>query len=303
LNCYLTNTMVKFLKRRWKIESNLQFLAILLVFSITGMSTLWVRKGVWFIFGIEPETAMWIKVLMYIFIIFPAYQLMQLLYGFLFGQFKFFWEFEKKMFRRIGLNHLKKYLLLASVILIHINSMAMSSKQEMITLGGGCFWCTEAVFLRLKGVEKVVPGFSGGHIKNPAYREVITGRTGHAEVIQITFDPSVVSVPEILEVFFLTHDPTTLNRQGADVGTQYRSAIFYHSEAQKKVAFDIIQELNKQGVYPDPVVTEVTQYTNFYPAEDYHVNYFERNRNQPYCQYVVAPKVAKFEKIFRDKMK
>lgn len=295
--------MVKFLKNRWKIESNLQFLAILIVFSITGMSTLWVRKGVWWLIGIEPATPFWIKLLMYIFIIFPAYQIMQLLYGFLFGQFKFFWEFEKKMFRRIGLNHLKKIFPLIILLVMQLNTTAMNNRRETVTLGGGCFWCTEAVFLRMKGVEKVVPGFSGGHIKNPAYREVVTGRTGHAEVVQITFNPSEVNFTEILEVFFLTHDPTTLNRQGADIGTHYRSAIFYHSEAQREAAVEIIKALNQQGVYPDPVVTEVTRYTQFYPAEEYHVNYFERNRNQPYCQFVVAPKVAKFEQIFRDRVK
>lgn len=174
---------------------------------------------------------------------------------------------------------------------------------EKATLGGGCFWCTEAVYLQMKGIEKVVPGYSGGHIKNPAYREVTTGRTGHAEVVQLTFDPDVVSFKEILEVFFATHDPTTLNRQGNDVGTQYRSAVFYHNEGQKQVAQKVIELLEKEKVYDDPVVTEVTPFSAFYLAEDYHHNYFARNRYQPYCQFVVAPKVDKFKKVFKDKLK
>ncbi|HAX96533.1 MAG TPA: peptide-methionine (S)-S-oxide reductase [Prolixibacteraceae bacterium] len=179
----------------------------------------------------------------------------------------------------------------------------MSNERETATLGGGCFWCTEAVYLRMIGVEKVTPGYSGGHIKNPAYREVTTGRTGHAEVVQIVFDPKVVSFNDILEVFFATHDPTTLNRQGADIGTQYRSAIFYHSDAQKKAAENYILQLEREGIYDRPVVTEVTAFTNFYEAEDYHKNYFDNNKNQPYCQYVVAPKVEKFSKLFKDKLK
>ena len=174
---------------------------------------------------------------------------------------------------------------------------------ETATLGGGCFWCTEAVYKEMKGVVKVVPGYSGGHIKNPAYREVTTGRTGHAEVVQITFDPQVVGFADILEVFFMTHDPTTLNRQGNDVGTQYRSAIFYHKEDQKRTAEKIIALFEKENVYNDPIVTEVTPFDAFYLAEDYHHNYFARNKNQPYCQLVVAPKVEKFRKIFTDKLK
>ncbi|MFW6371496.1 MAG: peptide-methionine (S)-S-oxide reductase MsrA [Bacteroidota bacterium] len=174
---------------------------------------------------------------------------------------------------------------------------------ETATLGGGCFWCTEAVYKEMKGVIKVVPGYSGGHIKNPAYREVTTGRTGHAEVVQITFDPQVTTFSEILEVFFMTHDPTTLNRQGNDVGTQYRSAVFYHNEEQKTTAQQVIDAFEKENVYDDPIVTEVTPFDAFYLAEDYHHNYFARNKNQPYCQFVVAPKVEKFRKIFRDKLK
>jgi peptide-methionine (S)-S-oxide reductase len=174
-------------------------------------------------------------------------------------------------------------------------------KYEKATLGGGCFWCTEAVFKEVKGVVEVQPGYSGGHVKNPAYREVTTGRTGHAEVIQITFDPVVVSFEKLLEYFFATHDPTTLNRQGADVGTQYRSAIFYHSPEQKLAAEKVILQLENERLYDRPVVTEVTPFTAFYPAEDYHKDYFERNGEQPYCRMVVAPKVAKIKKILGNK--
>ena len=179
----------------------------------------------------------------------------------------------------------------------------MGKELEKATLGGGCFWCTEAVYLELKGVVDVKPGYSGGHVKNPSYKEVCNETTGHAEVVQITFDPEVVSYSEILEVFFVTHDPTTLNRQGNDVGTQYRSAIFYHSEAQKQTSQKVIELLTKDKVYNKPVVTEVTAFDVFYVAEDYHFNYFARNKNQPYCQYVVAPKVEKFRKVFKEKMK
>ena len=173
-------------------------------------------------------------------------------------------------------------------------------KYEKATLGGGCFWCTEAVFKEVKGVVEVQPGYSGGHVKNPAYREVTTGRTGHAEVIQITFDPVVVSFEKLLEYFFATHDPTTLNRQGADVGTQYRSAIFYHSPEQKLAAEKVILQLENERVYDRPVVTEVTPFTAFYMAEDYHKDYFERNGGQPYCRLVVAPKVDKIRKILKE---
>lgn len=179
----------------------------------------------------------------------------------------------------------------------------MGKEPEKATLGGGCFWCTEAVYKELKGVTDIKPGYSGGHVKNPSYREVCNETTGHAEVVQITFDPEVVSFTEILEVFFMTHDPTTLNRQGNDVGTQYRSAVFYHSEQQKLTAEKVISLFEKEKVYDDPIVTEVTAFKNFYEAEDYHFNYFERNKNQPYCQFVVAPKVEKFKKIFKEKLK
>ncbi|HKL33730.1 MAG TPA: peptide-methionine (S)-S-oxide reductase MsrA [Tangfeifania sp.] len=179
----------------------------------------------------------------------------------------------------------------------------MEKELKKATLGGGCFWCTEAVYKELKGVVDVVPGYSGGSIKNPAYREVCTGRTGHAEVVQISYNPEVVSYKEILEVFFMTHDPTTLNRQGNDVGTQYRSAVFYHDEYQKETAEEVIRYFEKENIYNQPIVTEVAPFETFYKAEDYHKDYFERNEDQPYCQFIVAPKVAKFKKIFKNKIK
>lgn len=179
----------------------------------------------------------------------------------------------------------------------------MGKGVEQATLGGGCFWCTEAVYLQLNGVVDVKPGYSGGHVRNPSYREVCNETTGHAEVVQVTFNPEIVSFSEILDVFFKTHDPTTLNRQGNDVGTQYRSAVFYHSAEQKQIAEKVIRQLETEKVYHAPIVTEVTAFTAFYPAEDYHVNYFERNKNQPYCRFVVAPKVEKFKTVFQDKLK
>ena len=179
----------------------------------------------------------------------------------------------------------------------------MSNNLETATLGAGCFWCVEAVFDDLKGVEDVVSGYSGGHTENPTYREVCSETTGHAEVAQIRFDPEVISFKEILQVFFAVHDPTTLNRQGNDVGTSYRSAIFYHDENQKRIAEEVIREVTEEGVYDDPIVTEVTAFDKFYPAEDYHQEYFENNPNQPYCAAVVAPKVAKFRKKFVDRLK
>lgn len=191
----------------------------------------------------------------------------------------------------------------AITFLILISTAVMGKELEKATLGGGCFWCTEAVYLQLKGVVDVKPGYSGGHVKNPSYREVCNETTGHAEVVQITFDPAVLSFAEILEVFFVTHDPTSLNRQGNDVGTQYRSAIFYHSEKQKEISTQIIANLEKEKAYEKPIVTEVTEFKAFYPAEDYHINYFARNKNQPYCQFIVAPKVEKFKKAFKEKLK
>ena len=174
---------------------------------------------------------------------------------------------------------------------------------QVATFGSGCFWCTEAIFERLNGVVKVESGYSGGKVENPTYEEVCTGTTGHAEVTQITYDPSVISYDELLEVFWKTHDPTTLNRQGNDVGTQYRSVIFYHNEEQKELAEKYKAELDKSGVWDNPIVTEISPFTNFYPAEGYHQDYYENNPAQPYCSFVITPKVEKFEKVFKDKLK
>ena len=181
--------------------------------------------------------------------------------------------------------------------------MAESSQLEKATFGSGCFWCSEAVFQSLKGVESVVSGYSGGHVENPTYKAVCTGATGHAEVVQITYDPDVVSYPELLEVFWKTHDPTTLNRQGADVGTQYRSVIFYHTDDQKKSAEYYKEKLTKAKVFRNAVVTEIKPFTEFYPAEDYHQNFYDLNPRQPYCRSVIAPKLKKFKTVFRDKLK
>ena len=175
--------------------------------------------------------------------------------------------------------------------------------MEIATLGGGCFWCTEAVFKELKGVESVTSGYSGGEIINPSYREVCTGRTGHAEVIEIEFDPTIVSFHELLEVFWSTHDPTTLNRQGADVGTQYRSVVFYHSEQQKKTAEELKKKLNDENVFGKPVVTEISPWKNFFRAGDDHQDYYENNPSQGYCQFMIVPKLEKFRKIFKEKLK
>lgn len=179
----------------------------------------------------------------------------------------------------------------------------MTANSEVATLGGGCFWCLEAVYDELNGVIDVVSGYSGGSVPDPSYQAVCTGSTGHAEVVQIKFDPQVVSFRELLEVFFTIHDPTTLNRQGADVGTQYRSAIFCHTPEQKETALQVIAELQEAGLWSRPVVTEVTDFTIFYPAEDYHQEYFRRNPYQGYCQAVVAPKVAKFRQKFLVRLK
>jgi peptide-methionine (S)-S-oxide reductase len=181
--------------------------------------------------------------------------------------------------------------------------MPEQGTKEVATLGGGCFWCLEGVFEGLRGVERVVSGYAGGAVPNPSYHQVCTGTTGHAEVVQVTFDPSAVSFRDVLDVFFATHDPTTLNRQGPDAGTQYRSAVFYHSPEQKRVAEQHIAELNAAHVWDAPIVTEVVPFQAFYPAEDDHQEYFRRNPAQPYCQAVVAPKVAKFRKRFADKLK
>lgn len=176
-------------------------------------------------------------------------------------------------------------------------------KTETAILGAGCFWCIEAVFQQLKGVETVQSGYSGGFIKNPAYREVCNGTTGHAEVAKIVFNPNEISFTEILEVFWKTHDPTTLNRQGNDVGTQYRSAIFYTSDEQKTIAKQYLSQVDSSGSYPNPIVTEITPFDVFYPAEGEHNNYFNEHGNEPYCQFVVRPKVEKFKAQFKDKMK
>lgn len=177
------------------------------------------------------------------------------------------------------------------------------SGLELITLGAGCFWCTEAVFQRLEGVEKVISGYAGGIIPNPTYKQICTGTTGHAEVINVFFDPKKISLESLLEVFWATHDPTTLNRQGGDAGPQYRSAIFYHNETQKEIASKHIAELNGSKIFDNPIVTEITAFTNFYPAENYHQDYFKLNGMQPYCQFVVRPKVEKLKKYFGEKLK
>jgi peptide-methionine (S)-S-oxide reductase len=215
---------------------------------------------------------------------------------------------------------MKKLLILGTVIivtllLIYMNRKTekMSHKQnqpvvslegkEVATLGGGCFWCVEAVFDDLKGVESVESGYSGGAMPNPSYSQVCTGTTGHAEVIQVVFDPKVISYKEILQVFFTVHDPTTLNRQGADVGTQYRSVIFYHNDQQKAVAEQVIKEINEAKIWDDPIVTELSPIKEFYKAEDYHQEYFKLNSGQPYCRVVIAPKVRKFREHFSEKLK
>ena len=178
-----------------------------------------------------------------------------------------------------------------------------SSDRSLATLAGGCFWCLEAVYVELKGVEKVVSGYAGGHVDNPSYQAVCTGATGHAEVVQITFDPSIVTYRDLLQVFFTIHDPTSLNRQGADVGTQYRSAIFYHDPEQKAIAEEVIAEIEASKIWDRPVVTEVKPLPAFYPAEAYHQDYFKRNPYQGYCQVVIAPKVAKFRKMYFEQLK
>ena len=194
-----------------------------------------------------------------------------------------------------------------AVAMVGTNAMSQitsnAQTKETITLGGGCFWCTEAVFEQLKGVEKVESGYSGGTVPNPTYQQVCSGDTGHAEVSQITFDPKVISLKEILEVFFTVHDPTTLNQQGNDVGTQYRSAIFYRNAEQKTVARQVIKEIEAAKIWNGRIVTEIEPFKEFYRAEDYHQEYFRLHGQQPYCRVVIAPKVAKFREHFRDKLK
>jgi len=174
---------------------------------------------------------------------------------------------------------------------------------EVVTLGGGCFWCTEVVFSRIKGMVKIEPGYSGGQATNPTYEQVSTGTTGHAEVVQITFDPDVISFRELLEIFFATHDPTTLNRQGGDIGTQYRSVIFYHNEEQKVIAEKVIEEFNIARIFNSPIVTKVEPFKAFHKAEDYHKDYFRHHPEQSYCKLVISPKIAKLREKFRDKLK
>lgn len=176
-------------------------------------------------------------------------------------------------------------------------------RSELATLGGGCFWCLEAVFVEVRGVEQVDSGYAGGAVADPTYEDVCTGRTGHAEVVQLTFDPDVISYRELLEIFFAIHDPTTPNRQGNDVGTQYRSVIFYHSPEQQQTAQEVIGELTESQTFAAPIVTQVVPLDKFYKAETYHQNYFAQNPHQPYCQVVVAPKVTKLRQKFRDKLK
>ena len=174
---------------------------------------------------------------------------------------------------------------------------------EVVVLGGGCFWCTEAVFLRLNGVIQVNSGYAGGIVVQPSYEAICTGRTGHAEVIQVIFDPTKINLSELLAVFWATHDPTTLNRQGGDTGPQYRSAIFYLSDTQEKLASEMMEKLDQSKQFSDPIVTEITAFSNFYPAENYHQNYYMLNEGQPYCQFVVRPKVEKLQRLFEDKLK
>ncbi len=179
----------------------------------------------------------------------------------------------------------------------------MKDKFEVATFGGGCFWCVEAIFERVSGVHSAESGYSGGHVSNPDYKMVTSGSTGHAEVVQITFDPEVISYLELLEIFFKTHDPTTLNQQGADVGTQYRSIVLFHNEAQHELAREIIQELDSEGIWDNPIVTTVEPFEQFYSAEAYHQEYYENNPNQGYCRLVINPKVEKFEKVFKEQLK
>jgi len=196
--------------------------------------------------------------------------------------------------------------MISSIILLSIsagNPKVSEPSADTATFGAGCFWCVEAVFQRLKGVESVKPGYSGGDIKNPSYREVCAGTTGHAEVAQIVYNPEIISYDELLEVFWQTHDPTTLNRQGADVGTQYRSVIFYHNPEQKRLAEHYLKKLDESGAFRAPIVTEIKPLEVFYPAEDYHHNYYNDNTSQPYCQLVIKPKLEKLRKVFADKLK
>ncbi len=202
---------------------------------------------------------------------------------------------------------MKKLIYIFGLILLVSNTACSQNKRdnmETAVLAAGCFWCVEAVFQQLKGVDHVESGYTGGHVRNPTYEQVCEGTTGHAEVIKIWYDPNIISYKDLLEVFFKTHDPTTLNRQGADIGTQYRSAIFYKNAAEKELSEEIIKELNDSGAYPTKIVTSLEPLTDYYVAEDYHQNYYRTKGNSnPYCQMVVKPKLDKFEKVFKDKIK
>jgi peptide-methionine (S)-S-oxide reductase len=198
---------------------------------------------------------------------------------------------------------MKKLLAIALVLFSVITVNAQKQKLEKATFGNGCFWCSEAVFQRLKGVVTVKSGYEGGDVVNPSYEDVCTGTTGHAEVIELTYDPAKISYEELLEVFWKTHDPTTLNRQGADVGTQYRSVVFYHNDAQKALADKYKKELNAKNAFGKPIVTVITKAAPFYVAENYHQDYYRLNGSQPYCRAVILPKMEKLEKIFKDKLK
>ncbi|MBZ0184292.1 MAG: peptide-methionine (S)-S-oxide reductase MsrA [Melioribacteraceae bacterium] len=199
---------------------------------------------------------------------------------------------------------LQSILILVILFSIHNKGNLMeNSNKESATFGAGCFWCVEAVFERLNGVEKVISGYSGGTVPNPTYEEVCNGTTGHAEVCQIIYDPQKISYKELLEVFWSTHDPTTLNRQGNDVGTQYRSAIFYHNEEQKKLAEEYKRKLAEAKIFDNPIVTEITKLNKFYEAEKYHQDYYNNNKYQPYCMFVITPKLEKFKKVFQEKLK
>jgi peptide-methionine (S)-S-oxide reductase len=181
--------------------------------------------------------------------------------------------------------------------------MELQNELEVATFAGGCFWCTEAVFLELNGVNKVVSGYIGGKTINPTYKDICNGDTGHAEAIQITFDPNIISFGELLEIFFATHDPTTLNRQGNDIGTQYRSEIFYNNEAQKQLSEEYIALMTKENTFGEPIVTKVSPASKFYEAEDYHQNYYNQNKVQGYCSYIITPKIEKLQKVYKDKLK
>jgi peptide-methionine (S)-S-oxide reductase len=194
-------------------------------------------------------------------------------------------------------------LLLSGIVQANQTKQMNTNNKAIATFGTGCFWCTEAIFQELEGVDKVESGYMGGQTQNPTYKDICTGETGHAEVCQITFDPEVISFTALLEVFWQVHNPTTLNKQGADVGTQYRSVIFYHNEEQKVIAEELLNKLDKSEAYSDPIVTEISKVEKFYKAENYHQDYFNLNKSQPYCSFVIKPKQDKFRKVFKDKLK